>query len=162
MRNQDREVYRAPHTLALKMSNACPQHHVIVEVRDQEERGGDERRNHHPLVRLAASRLNEVIARADQHGAGAVEKRVEGREEGGGDLHGLHSRPMYPDADECNGHAGAVCEAQDPQPPFAKSHLESPLTTAASIAVVVSTAITNVAAQVPGLEAFKDPMLKIS
>ena len=42
--------------LPLEMGDAGAQHQMVVEIRDQEQRGGDERRQHHPLVRLRGGR----------------------------------------------------------------------------------------------------------
>src|SRR6185369_16354234 len=45
------------------------------------------RRQHHALVRLLTPTLDEVQSRADQHGTGAVQHRIERREERGAHLH---------------------------------------------------------------------------
>src|SRR5664279_1350036 len=75
------------------MGYTCAQDQVVVEVGDQEQRRGDHGRKHHAFVRFAAALLDEVIASADQNGAGAVEEGVKSREECGGDLHGVEDMP---------------------------------------------------------------------
>src|ERR1035438_6044910 len=69
------------------MDDAGPQYEMIVKVRDEKQRGGDERRDHHPLVGLAAAALDEIEPRANQNGAAAVQDSIEGRIEGQAYLH---------------------------------------------------------------------------
>src|ERR1019366_3781061 len=87
MRDQDGEIQRPGQSLTLKMGDAGPQHQMVVKVRDEEQRGGYERRDHHPLVGLAAATLDEIKPGADQNSAAAVQNGIESRIESQAYLH---------------------------------------------------------------------------
>ena len=66
---------------------------------------------------------------------------------------------MYPQAGERDGDLEAIRAAENPKPSSIKLILESPVHTAASMAVVANTAIANVAAQLPGLKVLRPKTL---
>ena len=56
VRDQDGEIERPRQSSTLEMRDAGAQHQVVVKVRDEEQRGGDERRKHHSFVGLYGGR----------------------------------------------------------------------------------------------------------